>query len=87
MVLLRRTLNARIGKTGLPPGFVLKLAVAAVAGAAVAWIVKLGLPPLHPVFTAIAVLGAYGIVYFGVTATLRVPEISSVVARFRRRRR
>jgi putative peptidoglycan lipid II flippase len=87
MVLLRRTLNARIGKTGLPPGFVLKLAVAAVAGAAVAWIVKLGLPPLHPVFTAIAVLGAYGIVYFGVTATLRVPEISSVVSRFRRRRR
>ena len=45
MVLLRRTLNARIGKTGLPPGFVVKLAVAAIAGAAVAWIVKLGLPP------------------------------------------
>ena len=86
MVLLRRTLNARIGKTGLPPGFVLKLAVAAIAGAAVAWIVKLGLPPLHPVFTAIAVLGTYGLVYFGVTATLRVPEISSVVSRFRRRR-
>ena len=86
MVLLRRTLNARIGKTGLPPGFVLKLAVAAIAGAAVAWIVKLGLPTLHPVFTAIAVLGAYGLVYFGVTATLRVPEISSVVSRFRRRR-
>jgi putative peptidoglycan lipid II flippase len=86
MVLLRRTLNARIGKTGLPPGFVLKLAVAAIAGAAVAWIVKLRLPPLHPVFTAIAVLGTYGVVYFGVTATLRVPEISSVVSRFRRRR-
>ncbi len=86
MLLLRRTLNARIGKTGLPPGFVLKLAVAAIAGAAVAWIVKLGLPTLHPVFTAIAVLGAYGLVYFGVTAALRVPEISSVVSRFRRRR-
>ena len=86
MLLLRRTLNARIGKTGLPPGFVLKLAGAAIAGAAVAWIVKLGLPTLHPVFTAIAVLGAYGLVYFGVTAALRVPEISSVVSRFRRRR-
>ena len=86
MLLLRRTLNARIGKTGLPPGFVLKLAVAAIGGAAVAWIVKLGLPPLNPVFTAIAVLGAYGLVYFGVTAALRVPEISSVVSRFRRRR-
>ena len=85
MVLLRRTLNARIGKTGLPPGFVVKLAVAAIAGAAVAWIVKLGLPPLHPVFTAIAVLGTYGLVYFGVTAALRVPEISTVVSRFRRR--
>ena len=40
MVLLRRTLNTRIGKTGLPPGFVVKLAVAAIAGAVVAWIVK-----------------------------------------------
>ena len=86
MLLLRRTLNARIGKTGLPLSFVLKLAVAAIAGAAVAWIVKLALPTLHPVFTAIAVLGAYGLVYFGVTAMLRVPEISSVVSRFRRRR-
>jgi len=84
MVLLRRTLNARIGKTGLPPSFTLKLAVAALAGAAVAWGVKLSLPPLHPVLSAIAVLTPYGLAYLGVTAAFRIPEISRVLSRFKR---
>jgi putative peptidoglycan lipid II flippase len=86
MALLRRTLNARIGKTGLPPSFVLKLAVAAVAGAAVAWGVKLSLPPTHPIAAAVPILGAYGLVYFAITAAFRIPEISRVVSRFQRRR-
>jgi len=86
MVLLRRTLNARIGKTGLPPSYVLKLAIAALAGAAVAWGVKLNLPAIHPIAAAVPILGAYGLVYFGITAAFRIPEISRVVSRFQRRR-
>ena len=38
MLLLRRTLNARIGKTGLPVEYVAKLWGSAIAGAAIAWI-------------------------------------------------
>jgi putative peptidoglycan lipid II flippase len=86
MVLLRRTLNARIGRTGLPPSFMLKLLVGALTGAAVAWSVKLSLPAMHPVLKAVAVLGPYGLAYFGITAAFRIPEISSVISRFHRRR-
>jgi putative peptidoglycan lipid II flippase len=84
MVLLRHTLNARIGRTGLAPGYMIKLAVAAIAGAGVAWLVKLSLPPLHPILIAIAVVAPYGLIYLGITAAFRIPEISKVLSRFRR---
>jgi putative peptidoglycan lipid II flippase len=84
MVLLRRTLNNRIGKTGLPKDYVFKLAAAAFVAAAAAWAIKLALPPLHPILIAILVLGAYGFVYLGITAAFRIPEISKVVSRFQR---
>src|SRR5205823_4858102 len=37
MLLLRSTLNARIGRTGLPASYVGKLWSSAIAGAAIAW--------------------------------------------------
>jgi len=86
MVLLRRTLNSRIGRTGLPPSFLVKVLIAAITGAAVAWAVKLTLPALHPILTAIVVLAPYGVAYFGIAAAFRVPEISSVVSRLFRGR-
>ena len=86
MVLLRRTLNARIGKTGLPPAFVFKLALAAVTAAGVAWVMKLSLPLLHPKLVVVVVLGTYGLVYLGITAAFRIPEISSILSRLQRRR-
>jgi len=85
MLLLRRKLNSRIGQTGLAPSFVAKLAVAAAVGAAVAWGVKLALPQVHPIFAAAAILGVYGLVYLGMSAVLRVPEVSLVLSRLRRR--
>ena len=63
MLLLRTTLNARIGRTGLPAAYVSKLWAAAAAGAAVAWAIKLAIPPVHPIVTAILVLGPYGVVF------------------------
>ena len=80
-LMLRRTLNARIGRTGLDAGFVMKLWASALTGAAVAWAVKLALPNLHPVVGAMLILGPYGAVYFGVTTLLRVPEGMTVVRR------
>ncbi len=86
MLLLRRKLNSRIGRTGLAPGYLLKLAVAAAMGAAGGWAVKLVLPALHPILAAIAILGAYGVVYFGVSAVLKIPEMATVLSRLRLRR-
>jgi putative peptidoglycan lipid II flippase len=74
MLLLRGTLNARIGRTGLPAALVGKLWVAAGVGALVAWGVKLALPALHPALAAIAVLGAYGGVFLAGASVLGVPE-------------
>jgi putative peptidoglycan lipid II flippase len=56
MLLLRRALNDRIGKTGLPVAYVAKLWGSAIAAAAIAWTVKLILPALHPAITATVVL-------------------------------
>src|SRR5262245_34719782 len=48
MLMLRRTLNARIGHTGLAMDYVIKLWSAAIAGGAAGWLVKLVLPQWHP---------------------------------------
>jgi putative peptidoglycan lipid II flippase len=85
MLMLRRTLNSRIGHTGLPLDQMIKLWSAAIAGAAVAWMVKLALPPIHPALAAFMILGPYGLVYLGATVLLGVSEASAAVARFRRR--
>src|SRR5262245_11258988 len=78
MVLLRSSLNRRIGRTGLAVGFVASLWTAAGLGAAAAWGVKLALPSVHPIVTAIAVLGTYGVVFLGVAFALRVPEVRTL---------
>ena len=85
MLLLRATLNARIGRTGLPAAYVAQLWGSAIAGAALAWAVKMALPPLHPITLAIAVLGVYGVMFFAATTLLHVPEASAALARIRRR--
>jgi putative peptidoglycan lipid II flippase len=87
MLLLRRKLNSRIGRTGVSSSYVLKLTVCAIIGAAGAWAVKLLLPALHPILTAIVILGAYGLVYFGMSAVFKIPEMASVFSRFRLRRK
>jgi putative peptidoglycan lipid II flippase len=79
--LLRRTLNYRIGRTGLPISFVAKLWTGAAAGAAVAWAFKLLVSSLHPIPLAIIVLGGYGVTYFAVTFTFGLPEARTVIFR------
>jgi putative peptidoglycan lipid II flippase len=81
MLLLRRTMNTRIGRTGLPAIYTAKLWTAAVCGASAAWAVKLALPPMHPALTALFVLAPYGLVFFAGAFALRVPEVSTALAR------
>ena len=85
MLMLRATLNSRIGRTGLPVSYVAQLWGSAIAGAAIAWGVKLALPSLHPIVTAALVLAPYGVVFLAMTLLLRIPEASSSLARILRR--
>jgi putative peptidoglycan lipid II flippase len=83
-LLLRRTLNTRIGQTGLPASFTARLWTSASAAAAVAWTIKLALPLGQPIVLAAAVLIPYGVVFLGMTMALRVPEARGALARLRR---
>jgi len=83
MLLLRSTLNARIGRTGLPAAYVARLWAAASAAALVAWGIKVGLPVSNPVAAAIVVLGPYGLVFFAATFALHLPEASSALHRLK----
>ncbi|MBW8862070.1 MAG: murein biosynthesis integral membrane protein MurJ [Acidobacteria bacterium] len=87
MLLLRSTLNARIGYTGLPASYVARLWTSAAGGAAIGWAIKIALPRLHPIVAAILILGTYGAVYIGATVLLQIPEAASALARVPIRRR
>lgn len=82
--LLRRTLNARIGRTGLPVSLTAKLWLSAAAGAAVAWAIKLLIGPHRPEVIGLAVLIPYSATYFAVAYLLRIEECTSALRRLRR---
>jgi len=85
--LLRRALNARIGQTSIAFSLVAKLWTSAALAAGAGWAIKLLLPAMiHPIPAAIAILGTFGIVYFGSTALFQIPEATRLTARFTRRR-
>jgi putative peptidoglycan lipid II flippase len=83
MLLLRRALNARIGRTGLQRRYTLQVWSAASTGAAVAWAVKLALPPMHPICAAILILSSYGVTFFASTWILKIPEATIALRRLR----
>ena len=82
--LLRRTLNRRIGETGLPISFTSKLWAAAGISAVIAWAIKLALGARHPIIVAALVLTPYGLIYFAIANLFRLPEAKTVVGRFTR---
>src|SRR5262249_17185426 len=81
MFLLRHTLNTRIGRTGLQSRYVIQLWSAAATGAAVAWAVKLALPPMHSLFAALLILGPYGVTFFASTWLLKISEATTALPR------
>jgi putative peptidoglycan lipid II flippase len=79
LALLRNALKSRVGKTGLSVSFTGKLWIAAAIAAAAGWGPKLMMQWNHPITRAIACLGLYGLVYFAMTAVLRVPEMGGLI--------
>jgi putative peptidoglycan lipid II flippase len=82
--LLRRTLNRRIGQTGLPAALVAKLWTSAAVAAAAAWGVKLAVGEGHRMLYGAAILGTYGALYFAVAYLLGVEECAGALRRFKR---
>lgn len=80
LILLRTTLNRRIGRTGLPTSFALSLWGAALVGAGLAMLVRRPVTDWHPVALAAAVLGVYGGVYI---AGARLAGVAEARALFR----
>ncbi len=80
-VLLRHTLNQRIGQTGLPFTFALQLCGAAGTGSVVGWGLKFFVGTLHPVLLAGLLLSSYGIVYMVLTYSWGFPEAQAVIER------
>jgi putative peptidoglycan lipid II flippase len=78
-ILLRRTLNRRIGHTGLPLRYLLKLWSAAFLGAAIGWGCKLLIGPRHPIPVAVLVLGTFGVSYFALTSAFGIPEARNTI--------
>ncbi|HYK20287.1 MAG TPA: murein biosynthesis integral membrane protein MurJ [Pyrinomonadaceae bacterium] len=86
-VLLRDSLNKRIGKTGLAVSYVVKLWFSALVGAGVAWALKIAVTGWHPVPLAIVVLGGYGICYFGLGYLLGISQAQELLGQIGRRLR
>jgi len=83
--LLRRTLNRRLGPTGLPASLLARLWLCALAAAGLAWAIKLSVPSASPVILAVLVLGPYAVAFLGATLLSRVPEAQTVLSQLQRR--
>jgi putative peptidoglycan lipid II flippase len=81
--MLRRSLNRRIGSTGLDRRFLIQLWSMAVAASAAGFIVKLLMTGAGPRLMALAVIPVYGGVYLGAAYLLGLPELLRVANRIR----
>lgn len=80
-VLLRASLNRRIGKTGLSSSYVARLWLSAIVGSSVGWGIKLAIGQRHPIIVAALVLLPYGVAYFAIASVFRVSEADLVIKR------
>jgi putative peptidoglycan lipid II flippase len=81
--LLRRTLNRRIGPTGLALAYSARLWIAAAAAAGAGWAVRIAIGRPNPVLAAALILPVYVGVYFGLAAALRIGEARELFGRLR----
>jgi putative peptidoglycan lipid II flippase len=80
-LLLRRSLNQRIGQTGLPFSISARCWASALLGAAAAWAVKLSMGPHHPLLMGVATLAPFGFVYLASTYLMGVEGVRQLLRR------
>lgn len=79
--LLRRTMNRRIGRTGLPAAYFGKLCVAAIAAAGAAWAVHHFFQHHSAKLAAVVVLAPFGFVYFAAALAMGISEVRMLLER------
>jgi putative peptidoglycan lipid II flippase len=84
-VLLRRSITARIGRTGIQRSVLLRLWIAGLLAGAAGWGVMRIASPSHQTARGVAAIAAFGLVYGLLTLALGVPEARALVSRVRRR--
>lgn len=80
-LLLRRTMNQRIGRSGLPFGYQAKLWASALLAGAAGFAIHRHFTHHSHVVAAIVVLGVYGVLYFAAAMALGVAEVKTVLRR------
>jgi putative peptidoglycan lipid II flippase len=83
--LLQRGMRGRIGKVGVPLGFLARVWIAAVLAAAAGRGVLIAVGPRGPIVLAAMVLSVYGFVFFGVCMAMRLQEADTMLGLLRRR--
>ena len=84
-MLLKRAMNRRIGHTSVSPSHTLRLWLAAMAAAGIAWGIKLGLYGAPKFWAAIAAVAVFGVAYLLITSILGIREAVEMTSRIRRR--
>jgi|SRR5579872_609323 len=84
-LLLRRGMNRRIGHIPLAAAYFARLWLAAVVAAGIAWALRVGLHPHHPIVAGCVILIPYGLAYIGLTAVLGIDQASTLLKRITRR--
>jgi putative peptidoglycan lipid II flippase len=83
--LLQRGIRTRVGKVGVPFGFLAQVWIAALLAAAAGRGLTYVLSLRGHIVVAVLVLGLYGVVFFAVALGLKLPEAYSMVGLFSRR--
>jgi len=83
-LLLRRTLNHRIGHIQFPSTYFARLWLSAAIAAAAGWGLRLALHPQRPLLAGLVILVPYGLIYLGLTALMGIDQTTAIVKRLRR---
>ena len=83
--LLQRGIRRKIGQVGVPPLFLAQVWLAALIAAGVGRGVLIAIGHRGPIILAVIVLSVYGILFFGVSTLLKLPEGQAMLGILRRR--
>ena len=84
-ILLQRGIRRRIGQVGAPIAFLAQVWIAALIAAAAARGLLIAIGHRGPIVLAVIVLSVYGILFFGVSTLLKLPEAQAMLGILRRR--